>query len=194
MKINRLVKIILSLLLVSLLRTPAFSHNKKIAEDMKALESALQDSHIKINKQVAKVHKNLQKNSMNRALFNTSIDQYPLDLKKWPHIKQKNILFEKNQFSLNKQAKAVLKHHAAFLHKHAELSVVLIGHADEEDSQEKSIKLAHHRADKIAEFLATNGVSKTQIQLVSFGKSLPRVKGQTELTNVINRRVEIVYT
>lgn len=147
-----------------------------------------------LNRKVDELHAHLQKGSFNRKMFGTVLSNYDFDLKKHQKLRYKRIFFEKNSAALSKEAISILRQHAWFLHKHSELSVVLIGHADDKGESGYNMKLALERAQAVYDFFCANRVQKMQMKIVSFGKNLPRVKSKKELARLINRRVEIVYT
>lgn len=156
--------------------------------------SELSSIEMPINKKVDELHSHLQETSFNRNVFGTVLNSYDFELKKYPKISYKRIFFEKDSVVLSKEAISILKHHAMFLHRHPELSVVLIGHADDKGEDDYNMKLALKRAESVYDFFHANGVQKIQMKIVSFGKNLPRVENNKELALLVNRRVEIVYT
>ena len=87
----------------------------------------------------------------------------------------------------------VINDHAAFLSSNPGKTVVLEGHADERGSSEYNIALGEQRAKSVAKMMQLQGVSDSQIQVVSFGEEKPAVSGHDESAYQQNRRVELSY-
>lgn len=87
----------------------------------------------------------------------------------------------------------VINEHAAFLSANPGRNVVLEGHADERGSSEYNIALGEQRAKSVAKMMQLQGVSDSQIQVVSFGEEKPAVSGHDESAYQQNRRVELGY-
>ncbi|GGK61137.1 peptidoglycan-associated lipoprotein Pal [Amphritea balenae] len=99
--------------------------------------------------------------------------------------------FDKSQ--LKAEAVVALRGHAKYLVANPSASVVLEGHADERGTREYNIALGERRAKAVARVLTVNGVSSSQIELVSFGEEKPAVMGHNASSWAQNRRVELKY-
>ncbi len=86
-----------------------------------------------------------------------------------------------------------LSAHAKFLVDNPAVSVVLEGHADERGTREYNIALGERRAKAISRYLTVQGVSGSQIEIVSYGEERPAVIGHNEAAWAKNRRVELKY-
>ncbi|WP_156502735.1 OmpA family protein, partial [Oleiphilus sp. HI0067] len=71
--------------------------------------------------------------------------------------------------------------------------IVLEGHCDERGTKEYNIALGERRANSVAQFLKVNGVSASQIEVVSYGEESPAVAGSNETAWSKNRRVVLQY-
>ena len=91
------------------------------------------------------------------------------------------------------EAVQALRGHAKYLVANPSANVVLEGHADERGTREYNMALGERRAKAIARVLTVNGVSSSQIELVSFGEEKPAVMGHNESSWAQNRRVELKY-
>ena len=89
--------------------------------------------------------------------------------------------------------KSVISTHAAYLAAHPDQTATLEGHADERGSSEYNIALSEQRAKSVARMMNLQGVSDSQVQVVSFGEEKPSVSGHDESAWQQNRRVEISY-
>jgi peptidoglycan-associated lipoprotein len=88
---------------------------------------------------------------------------------------------------------SVINNHAYYLAANKGKTVVLEGHADERGSPEYNIALGEQRAQSVAQLMKLQGVSDSQIQIISFGEEKAAVSGHDETAWQQNRRVEITY-
>lgn len=68
----------------------------------------------------------------------------------------------------------------------------LEGHADERGSREYNLALGEKRAKAVANYLTVQGVSQSQLEVVSYGEEKPAVLGSNEQAWSKNRRVELI--
>ncbi|MDO6562566.1 peptidoglycan-associated lipoprotein Pal [Amphritea sp. 1_MG-2023] len=101
--------------------------------------------------------------------------------------------FDFDQTQVKAEAAAALRGHAKYLVANPSATVVLEGHADERGTREYNMALGERRAQAIARVLTVNGVSSSQIELVSFGEEKPVVMGHNDSSWAQNRRVELKY-
>ncbi|WP_432473994.1 peptidoglycan-associated lipoprotein Pal [Amphritea sp. HPY] len=99
--------------------------------------------------------------------------------------------FDKSQVKI--ESVQALRGHAKYLVANPSANVVLEGHADERGTREYNMALGERRAKAIARVLTVNGVSSSQIELVSFGEEKPAVMGHSDSSWAQNRRVELKY-
>ena len=83
--------------------------------------------------------------------------------------------------------------HANYLMTHPNVKVKLEGNTDARGSREYNVALGWRRADSVAKVLEMDGVSKRQIEEVSFGSERPFASGSTDQDYQLNRRVDLVY-
>lgn len=88
---------------------------------------------------------------------------------------------------------SVVKAHAQYLVANPSLHMLLEGNTDERGSREYNIALGEQRARSVANLLMAQGVSETQLQIVSYGEEKPASSGSDESAWEQNRRVELVY-
>ena len=98
--------------------------------------------------------------------------------------------FEFDQSTLTAETRAALDAHATRL-RNANSAVRLEGHADERGTREYNLALGERRAKAIANYLALQGVSRSQVEAISYGEERPASLGQNEQAWGQNRRVEI---
>jgi len=87
----------------------------------------------------------------------------------------------------------VVAAHAQYLIANPSQHVVLEGNSDERGSREYNIALGEKRAKSVAEMMKIQGVSESQLSIVSYGEEKPAVSGNDESAWEQNRRVEITY-
>ncbi len=102
------------------------------------------------------------------------------------------VYFEFDKYDLTAESRAVLLAHSDKL-KGASVSVRLEGHADERGSREYNMALGEKRANAVRDFLVTQGVSGSSLEVVSFGEEQPAMAGSDETSWAQNRRVEVKY-
>ena len=102
------------------------------------------------------------------------------------------VYFDFDQYALTAESRAVLLAHADKL-KGASVAVRLEGHADERGSREYNMALGEKRANAVRDFLVTQGVNGSSLEVVSFGEEQPAATGSDEASWAQNRRVEIKY-
>lgn len=99
--------------------------------------------------------------------------------------------FDKSEIKLN--AREIIEAHAEYLSNHPSVSIVLEGHADERGTREYNLSLGERRAMAVQQMMTLMGVSRDQIEVVSYGEERPVAMGHDESAWAQNRRVEIVY-
>ena len=87
----------------------------------------------------------------------------------------------------------VIAAHAQYLVAHPDQHVIMEGHGDERGSREYNIALGEQRAKSIVSMMKVQGVSESQLQVVSYGEEKPVAAGHDEAAWELNRRVEIAY-
>ncbi len=102
--------------------------------------------------------------------------------------------FELDSSSLSPDDREVISAHARYLSMQPKVAVVLEGHADERGSREYNIALGERRARAIEQLLLVQGVSPSQVQVISFGEERPVALDHDEAAWRLNRRVEILYS
>ena len=101
--------------------------------------------------------------------------------------------FDFDQTQVKPEAVQALRGHAKYLVANPSATVVLEGHADERGTREYNMALGERRAKAIARVLTVNGVSSSQIEVISYGEEKPVVMGHNESSWAQNRRVELKY-
>ena len=101
--------------------------------------------------------------------------------------------FVRDKTDLQQQNYTALNTQANYLIAHPNVTVLLIGNADECGSPEYNIILGWNRAKTIANLLEQQGVLPKQINMVSYGAEKPIALGHNEAAWRKNRRVNLIY-
>ncbi|MHB0775512.1 peptidoglycan-associated lipoprotein Pal [Halomonas sp. WWR20] len=105
----------------------------------------------------------------------------------------RTIYFAFDRDTIRPEFESVLNAHAQYLQSHPNTNIVLEGHADERGTREYNLALGERRAKAVRQYLTVQGVSPSQIEIVSYGEERPAVQGHSEQSYAQNRRVVFVY-
>ncbi len=106
---------------------------------------------------------------------------------------QRTIYFEFDSDRSRCEFESVLASHARYLRENGSARVVLQGHTDERGTREYNMALGERRARSVERFLSVQGVSPSQMEVVSYGEERPAARGQNEEAYAQNRRVVFAY-
>ena len=102
------------------------------------------------------------------------------------------VLFASNKYNLNDEAKKNLSQFAQVLKEYNDADVAIFGHTDSTGSDAINDPLSLNRANSVAEYLKSLGVSTKQIKNVEgFGSKEPVADNSTAAGRAQNRRVEV---
>ena len=102
------------------------------------------------------------------------------------------LMFDTNKYSLKANAKANLREFAGVLNQFNDADVAIFGHTDSTGSDAINDPLSVNRANAVAEYLLSWGVSPAQIKsIVGMGSKEPVADNSTVAGRAENRRVEI---
>jgi peptidoglycan-associated lipoprotein len=108
-------------------------------------------------------------------------------------LSKRKIYFDYDQATLHHEDMDVVAAHAQFLKANPGRHIRVEGHTDEQGSREYNVGLGEKRAKAVVHGLTSNGVSRSQISTVSFGKEKPDDMGHSDESHRLNRRAVIVY-
>ncbi|SFH73344.1 peptidoglycan-associated lipoprotein Pal [Modicisalibacter xianhensis] len=106
---------------------------------------------------------------------------------------QRTIYFDYDRDTIRPEFESVLNSHAQYLRSNPNVSVILQGHADERGTREYNLGLGERRAQSVERYLTVQGVSPSQLEIVSYGEERPAVDGHSEQSYAQNRRVVFDY-
>lgn len=86
-----------------------------------------------------------------------------------------------------------LRVHARYLSRNRNQRISIEGHCDERGTREYNLALGDLRAKRVADYLISRGVLRSQIRTVSFGEEKPVDLRRTDAGYAKNRRAVIIY-
>lgn len=101
------------------------------------------------------------------------------------------ITFGFDSYTLSPQFLPVLDRLAATLNQYGSTVIEVAGHTDSVGSDSYNMTLSQRRAQAVANYLMSRGVSSARIMVVGAGESRPVASNDTEMGRAQNRRVEI---
>lgn len=105
----------------------------------------------------------------------------------------RTIYFDFDRDNIRSEFESVLVAHARYLRSNGSARVVLQGHTDERGTREYNMALGERRANSVKRFLEVQGVSPSQLEVVSYGEERPAVRGNNDEAYAQNRRVVFAY-
>lgn len=102
----------------------------------------------------------------------------------------RTVYFDFDRYTLSAEGQAVVDRSLSAIKSGSQ--VRLEGHADERGTREYNLALGERRANAVAQYLEANGVAKSRIEIISYGKERPADAGHDESAWAKNRRVEII--
>ncbi|MCK5235655.1 MAG: peptidoglycan-associated lipoprotein Pal [Deltaproteobacteria bacterium] len=100
----------------------------------------------------------------------------------------KNVYFDYDRYTLDTNARNVLKSNAAILKANEKITVTIEGHCDERGSNEYNLALGERRASAVKNYLTRLGVSSKRIKITSYGEEKPLCNQSNESCWQKNRR------
>jgi peptidoglycan-associated lipoprotein len=100
------------------------------------------------------------------------------------------VYFDFDSYVLSDVTRATLKQNAMILKSTPMLKVKIEGHCDERGSDDYNLALGEQRAQSTMDYLASLGVSKSQMSVVSMGELMPLDRASNEEAWAKNRRAE----
>ena len=108
-------------------------------------------------------------------------------------LSKRTIYFMLDSSQVQQDFVPVIAAHARYLLANPSQHIVLEGNGDERGSREYNIALGEQRSKTVAGMLKAQGVSESQLGIVSYGEEKPVAMGHDESSWELNRRVELAY-
>ena len=103
----------------------------------------------------------------------------------------KSIRFDFDKANIKPEYRDILNRIAGILMTLKGYTVAVYGYTDDIGTQTYNLQLSQRRAEAVRDFLVQAGISPTIMSARGFGKSDPRVRGDSDQARAANRRVEI---
>lgn len=104
------------------------------------------------------------------------------------------IHFGYDNYTLDGQAKGILKSNAQIMKDKPSLKIQVEGHCDQRGGIQYNIALGEKRANAVKKFIVDQGVAADRITVISFGKEKPVDQGSSDEAYAKNRRANFVIT
>lgn len=101
------------------------------------------------------------------------------------------ILFDVDKSDLQPAAKTNIENLAKILNKYPDTNILVEGHTDSTGSADYNMTLSQKRAESVAGYAKSMGVSGSRFSTVGYGKTQPIASNMTAEGRQQNRRVEI---
>lgn len=102
----------------------------------------------------------------------------------------RTIYFAFDSADLSESARSTLRHNAATMQAHPEVTVVVGGHCDERGTIEYNLALGERRAASVRDYLVNLGANRSKVRIITYGEERPAAPGHSESAWSQNRRAE----
>lgn len=89
------------------------------------------------------------------------------------------VYFETDQSRLTPEARGILDRQADWLKRNPQVNVWIAGNCDERGTEEYNLALGQRRANTGRDYMVAQGVARTRMETISYGKARPIDPGQT---------------
>lgn len=103
-----------------------------------------------------------------------------------------DVYFDFDSWQLTDEAKQILTSNAEWLKGHPKAAITIEGHCDERGTRAYNYVLGEKRATRTRNYLASLGVSPTQLTVMSYGKDNPFCRESSNTCYQDNRRAHLV--
>ncbi len=103
-----------------------------------------------------------------------------------------NIHFDFDKYNIRDDAKPALKKASDWLVENKSAAMLIEGHCDDRGTNEYNLALGERRAKSTRDYLASSGVEKKRLSIVSYGEERPLCKEKNEDCWQRNRRSQFI--
>lgn len=104
-----------------------------------------------------------------------------------------DVYFDYDKYSIEDNAKPLLKQLSSALLKNEKIKVLIEGHCDERGTAEYNIALGDKRANAAKQYLSALGISSSRMDTISYGKEKRTCTERNENCWAKNRRDHLVF-
>jgi OOP family OmpA-OmpF porin len=119
-------------------------------------------------------------------------DKLLVELTEHGHVTLQGLDFETGGATLSAGSEPALETVARLLQEHPELSLVIVGHSDNQGGLDGNIALSKRRAEAVRAALVERGVAPERLEAHGIGFLAPVTSNATPEGKALNRRVELV--
>ncbi|WP_332919200.1 OmpA family protein [Persicobacter psychrovividus] len=101
-----------------------------------------------------------------------------------------NVFFDTNSYELREESKTELNKAVKFLEANRKLVMEISGHTDDVGDATYNKTLSKNRAKSVYEYLVGQGIAKSRLKYVGYGKEQPFVPNTSDANRQKNRRIE----
>lgn len=116
-------------------------------------------------------------------------DEVPIEIQSFTG-KIEGINFEYDSANLTRDSYPVLDAAVVKLKEFSDLEVMIVGHTDDQGSDEYNLELSQKRAETVRRYLISRGIDESRLKALGMGKNQPLVDNDSDESRAINRRVE----
>ncbi len=98
------------------------------------------------------------------------------------------VYFGFDEATLSDETKDTIKRQANWLKDNPLVSALIEGHCDEIGTKDYNLALGLRRAKAVNNFLIAQGIDKTRLTVISYGKERPEFRGHTKDVHKLNRK------
>lgn len=101
------------------------------------------------------------------------------------------IQFETGKSTIKKQSNTILDQVVNVLKENPSYKLIIEGHTDDVGNDDQNLVLSQARAEAVAQYLQSKGISPMRLTAKGFGESMPVMPNTTNAGKYKNRRVEL---
>lgn len=118
-------------------------------------------------------------------------DEIPIEIKSFTGTID-GIQFELNSANLTRDSYPVLDEAVKVLKDFQDLEVVIVGHTDNQGTEEYNLDLSQRRAETVMRYLISRGIDDERLKAVGMGMAEPVTDNDTDAGRAQNRRVDFI--
>ena len=101
-----------------------------------------------------------------------------------------NIQFDFNSADLKLDTRPELKRVLEIMKLNHTLRVEIGARTDDKGTDDYNLKLSQERAEAVVDYLTAQGIERTRMEAIGYGKTRPKFQNTTKENRAQNRRVE----
>lgn len=101
------------------------------------------------------------------------------------------VYFATDKYNINDRSAETLRRLSAIFKEYPNSNILIEGHTDNVGSDDYNMGLSRRRAEAVASYLVTNGISSGRLTTQWYGESQPKADNSTATGRAQNRRVEL---